>query len=92
MHLCGGVLPCHLCQAGEGSVLCVPGVGHGSTDPTSALLWADPLDGPGPGHFECLVRYSLTIPRLASRRGRKGSGEGQRRIGGGPLLSFYISG
>ena len=49
-----------------------------------------PIDGHGPGHFECPVRHPLTLLGRAPWRGRKDSGEGGRRTV--PLLSLCISG
>lgn len=82
MHLCGGVLPCHACRAREAPALREAGLGQGRTDPSAALLWADPIHGHGPGHFEC--------PRTHPWRGRKDSGEGARRTG--PLFCVLVDG
>lgn len=49
-----------------------------------------PIDGHGPGHFECPVCHPLTLLGRTPWRGRKDSGEGGRRTA--PLLSLCISG
>lgn len=86
--MCGGVLPCHLSQAGEGSVLLGGGVDQGLTDPASVPLWADPIGGYNPGHF---VPSAIATPSQDSPLG------GARRTLGvcgrtAPLLSVYSSG
>lgn len=75
--MCGGVLPGHLSQAGEGSVLFGVGVNQGLTDPASVPLWADPIGGCGPGHF-----VLSAVPTLSQDLPLGGAGRSRGYVGG----------